>query len=114
MKNYIILPSAKKSHRGKIISSKNDIKKLLANEYKIRLRARSYRNDLVYTRLRKLKLFNLKLTLAKENRSQLWTMKELERALKDLKMNKSRDSEGLVNEIFKNDVIGTNLKKSLL
>ena len=41
-------------------------------------------------------------------------MKELEKALKDLKRNKSRDSEGLVNEIFKNEVIGTNLKKSLL
>ena len=41
-------------------------------------------------------------------------MKDLERALDDLKRNKSRDSESLVNEIFKNDVIGSDLKQSLL
>ena len=41
-------------------------------------------------------------------------MTQLERALKDLKNNKSRDFEGYVNEIFKADVIGEDLKKSLL
>ena len=41
-------------------------------------------------------------------------MKDLERALSDLKTNKSRDFEGYINEIFKNNVIGDNLKKSLL
>jgi hypothetical protein len=41
-------------------------------------------------------------------------MKDLESALCDLKRNKSRDFEGLVNEIFKLDVIGSDLKESLL
>ena len=59
-------------------------------------------------------MISLKLKKAEENKSKLWSMKELEKALKDLKRNKSRDSERLVNEIFKNDVIGTNLEKSLL
>ena len=41
-------------------------------------------------------------------------MKNLEAALNNLKRNKSMDSDGLINEIFKLDVIGHNLKKSLL
>ena len=41
-------------------------------------------------------------------------MKDLEKALSDLKNNKSRDFEGFINEIFKDNVIGENLKESLL
>ena len=41
-------------------------------------------------------------------------MKDLEKALNDLKRNKSRDHEGFINEIFKLDVIGEDLKKSRL
>ena len=41
-------------------------------------------------------------------------MSDLEDALSDLKNNKSRDHEGLINEVFKKQVIGDNLKKSLL
>ena len=41
-------------------------------------------------------------------------MHDLEKALCDLKRNKSRDHEGLVNELFKLDVIGDDLKNSML
>ena len=41
-------------------------------------------------------------------------MSDLERALSDLKKNKSRDFEGSINEIFKKGIIGDNLKTSLL
>ena len=41
-------------------------------------------------------------------------MKQLESALARLKNNKSRDPLGYINEIFKKNVIGDNLKKSLL
>ena len=109
-----ILPSAKKNHRGKILSSKKDIKMLLAKEYKNRLRSRPFRPDLIDQKIRRQYLFKLKLKQAEANKSIPWTMKELEHSLKDLKRNKSMDSEGFINEIFKNDVIGTNLKKSLL
>ena len=56
----------------------------------------------------------MKLKLAEANFSDLWTMSDLENALADLKDNKSRDNDGLINEIFKKNVIGTDLKKSLL
>ena len=41
-------------------------------------------------------------------------MFDLDRALRDLKNNRSRDPDGFLNEIFKKDIIGTNLKHSFL
>ena len=51
---------------------------------------------------------------AESVKSPEWTMSDLDKALKDLKRDKSRDYEGLVNEIFKHNVIGSDLKQSLL
>ena len=56
----------------------------------------------------------MKMKIAQSNRSPAWCMADLDRALANLKNNKSRDSEGLINEIFKKGVIGKDLKKSLL
>ena len=108
------LPTAQKNHAGKLVSDPNELKKLLAKEYKERLRARPLRPDLGNLDIRKNKIFKMKLELAEANSSSLWTMTDLEAALKDLKNNKSRDNDGLVNEIFKKDIIGEDLKKSLL
>ena len=52
--------------------------------------------------------------LAGAKSSPSWTMSDLEAALGDLKNNKSRDPEGLINELFKKNVIGENLKESIL
>ena len=41
-------------------------------------------------------------------------MKDLEAALKSLKKDKARDPLGRINEIFKDEVAGHNLKLSLL
>ena len=43
-------------------------------------------------------------------KSEAWTMKELDIVLQNLKKGKCRDPQGLMNEIFKPDVIGENLK----
>ena len=56
----------------------------------------------------------MKMKLASRRPTSLWTMSDLEVALKDLKNNKSRDPEGLGNELFKLNVIGEDLKRSLL
>ena len=108
------LPVAKKNHRGKIVSGAKDIKKLLAKEYKDRLRCRPIRPDLSNTKIRRNSIFNMKMKLAETRHSPDWKMSDLDLALSDLKTNKSRDHEGYVNEIFKNDLIGENLKTSLL
>ena len=65
-------------------------------------------------RKRKNIIFKMKMKLAKSNPSPVWKMSDLDKALRNLKNNKSRDSEGLINEIFKKDTIGIDLKKSLL
>ena len=59
-------------------------------------------------------LFKLRIELAKKKKTLPWKMKDLEKALNSLKSGKCRDPEGLIREIFKEDVIGDNLKESLL
>ena len=108
------IPTAKRNHKGKIVSAPGELKKLLAKEYKDRLRTRPFRPDMKTMKMSKEKNFKLKMRLAKRNVSSEWTMDQLDAALDNLKRNKSRDSEGLINEIFKRDVIGINLKRSLL
>ena len=56
----------------------------------------------------------MQLKIAEDNASAPRKMSDLERALKDLKNNKSRDHAGYINDIFKIGVIGSDLKKSLL
>ena len=41
-------------------------------------------------------------------------MKDLEEAIKELKTGKCRDPEGFIREVFKEDALGDDLKKSLL
>ena len=65
-------------------------------------------------RIRRKEIFDTKLILAGRNKSRDWTMKDLEEALKNLKNNKSRDFEGYVNELFKQETIGGDLKESIL
>ena len=60
------LPTAKKNHKGKLISGAKNLKILLLNEYKQRLRNRPVRPDLEPIRKRKNKIFNLKMKLAKK------------------------------------------------
>ena len=63
---------------------------------------------------RKKIIFDMKLKLTQSKKSPDWNYEDLTKALDDLKRNKSRDHEGLPNELFKNDVIGEDLKQSLL
>ena len=108
------LPTAKKNHEGRIISAPNELKSLLAKEYKERLRTRPLRPDLKHLKKGKKRIFLMKLKLAESHKSKPWTLSDLDKALGDLKNNKSRDPEGFLNEIFKKNVIGTNLKHSML
>ena len=108
------LPAAKKDHAGKLVTEPSELKRLLAKEYKERLRARPVRPDLDQLENRKRRIFQMKLKLAEANSSKEWNLLDLEKATRDLKVNKSRDNDGLINEIFKKGVIGKDLKISLL
>ena len=113
-KYKVPLPIAKRNFKGKIITDLTEIKKLLKKEYTQRLRKRPFRPDLGALEIRKNEIFNLQLKQVEESITKPWKMKDLDRALADLKNKKSRDHAGYINEIFKEGVIGTDLKKSLL
>ena len=49
-----------------------------------------------------------------KNKSEEFTMAELEKVLKNLKNDKSKDFNGYINEPFKEGVAGKDLKQSLL
>ena len=113
-KNSICLPVAKRNFKGKLLSSPRDIKNLLSLEYKNRLRSRPLRPDLKCITKNKKRIFKMKMALANSRKSELWKMEDLNKALNNLKNKKARDSEGFLNEIFKLEVIGDDLKTSLL
>ena len=108
------LPIAKLNHRGKLVSNPKEIKKLLAKEYKQRLRSRPTRPDLGDIKNRRKEIFRMQLKLAEETTSAPWDMKALDKALANLKNNKARDHAGYINELFKSEMIGSDLKRSLL
>ena len=61
---------------------------------------------------RKQRIFKIKMKLAESRTSPDWTISDLDDALARLKNNKNRDNDGFINEIFKKNVIGLDLKKS--
>ena len=87
------LPRAKINHIGKFISAPAGIKKLLAKEYKERLRARTMRSEMSYLKKKKKRILKMKLKLASNNKSKPWTMAVLELALRHAK---SREPGNLV------------------
>ena len=95
------LPTAKRNHKGKLVTGAREIKSLLGKEYRERLRSRPLRPDLLAMGRNKRKIFQLKMKLAERRESPDWTMNDLDKALGKLKNNKSRDFEGYINEIFK-------------
>ena len=108
------IPIAKEDHKGNLTYNPKQIKKLLAKEYKQRLRSRPTRPDLGDIKVRRKEIFEMQLKLAEKNSSSPWEMPALEKALRNLKNNKSIDHAGYANEIFKSGIIGSNLKHSLL
>ena len=117
-KNYpkilTALPVGKKDRNGNIITNHEGLKHLYLQTYINRLRNRPIKSGFEEIKKMKTELFELRLELAKNNKSQPWTMGDLEKALKGLKSDKARDPNGLVNELFKEGIAGRDLKLSLL
>ena len=90
-----VLPVAKKNHKGKLVSNPKAIKKLLAREYKERLRKRPVRQDFIEMRNRRKKIFKMKMKFAGNRSSPDWTMRDLEAALKNLKKKNPETLKGI-------------------
>ena len=113
-KNAQSLPVAKKNMKGQIISNPEALKELYLDTYVHRLRHRPIKTEFLELKQLKETLFSLRLKLAKLRKSKPWTENELDKVLKSLKKNKARDPHGLINELFKEGIIGTDLKDSLV
>ena len=103
-----------KIQSGNLITNHKGLKNLYLKTYKERLRSRPMKEDYEEIKNLKLVLFNLRKELSGNRKSKPWEMEDLEAILKNLKNDKARDPNCWINELFKNDVAGLNLKKSLL
>ena len=109
------LPVAKLNYQNQIISYPKDLTNLLGEEYgRIRLRKRPTHPLFVKEISIKKKIVKTKIQIASKKKTELFKMEDLEHVLKGIKGNKARDPKGISRIIFKNSIIGSNLKDSLL
>ena len=108
------LPSAKIDENGEIVTTAAQLKKLYKNTYENRLKHRKIKPELIKMYTMKMDLFELRNKVCKNIKSKPWTNENLLRVLRSLKNNKSADSSGLIYELFKPEIIGSDLFTSLL
>ena len=108
------LPIAKRDEKGMMITNQSLLKKLYTETYQFRLRSRTILPHLERLKYLREKLFYERLRKAEINKSNDWSMKELEKVLNSLKEGKSSDPRGLVNDLFRLENIGDDLKNSLM
>ena len=113
-KNAPTVPVGKKDSFGNMITNYEGLKNLYLNTYIQRLRNRPIKPELQEIRKLKEDLFSMRFELAKLDKSEPWTMEDLEDALNKLKDGKARDPNGWTNELFTNKVAGKYLKISML
>ena len=104
----------KKDRKGNLITNHLGLKNLYLKTYKQRLRNRPIQTGFKEIENLKSILFNLRNKLCEGRKSDPWKMEHLENAIKTLKKNKARDPNGWINELFRKDVAGNNLKLSML
>ena len=99
---------------GNLISGKNSLKMLYKTTYKERLEPKPIEEG--WENIQKLKenLFEERLELSRENRSDDWKLSKVLKICKKLKSGKARDREDLVYELFKPGFAGDDMFLSLL
>ena len=109
-------PIALKDKHGNLVTNEEGIKKLCLEEILERLRHRKIHPNLKELQTLKETLCQKRLDLARHIKSEPWSMKQLEDVLNRLKnkIHMCQDPHGYVNELFKYEAAGTDLKKSLL
>ena len=108
------VPVGKKNLKNEIVTNPQELKELYLNTFKYRLRHRPVKPGFEELLENQEELFNLRLELSKLDKSKPWKLCDLEAALKALKKRKCRDPDGLIREIFNEEVLGDDLKKLML
>ena len=107
-KNKPTLPAGKKNLKQQLI------KKLYLETFKYRLRHRPAQPGFEKLLNDQKELFDLRLEVAKAEKTKPWVIDDLENAIKSLKSGKCRDPEGIIREVFMDECMGEDLKQSLL
>ena len=108
------LPTGIKNINGKVITNPEEKKKVTIKHFEHRMRRRPKHEDVKEISETNEKTFLMRIEQARINKSPPFNMNELEKVLKSLKTGKSKDFNGYICELFKEGVLGNNLKQSLL
>ena len=107
-------PSAMLYQYGNLVTNSQKLEELTLKTYIDRLKALEIREDLKVHKMQREQLCNERIKQAQEVKTPSWTMSELNTVLKQLKSNKSRDTLGFANELFKPQNAGEDLKVATL
>ena len=105
-------PSAMKDEKGNLLTSDKAILDLGLKTFKERLEPNQIEPNLEQFEKETNEVCEIRLKLSKNNKTVPWTMDNLKNVLKQLDNDKSRDSDGFANEIFK--VAGEDLFQAVL
>ena len=107
-------PSAMLDGNDNLLTSNKAIQERAVEVFSKRLEANPIEDTLKDYEDETNKLCEARLKLCKSIKTEQWDEADLKEALKQLDKEKSRDPEGFANEIFKDDVAGTDLLKAVL
>ena len=104
------VPTGVKNVHGKVITNPNEKKHITLKHFRHRMRKRPTHEDTKEIAHIKETTFSMRIEEASKIKSPNFTMHELEKVLKHLKNEKSKDFNGYICELFKEGVVGTDLK----
>ena len=113
-KNRESLPFAKRNFEGKFVTTQKELKSLYVKTFTNRLRHRPIKTSFEHINVMKEELCTNRMKLASLNKSEPWNKDDLMKVLSSLKAGKARDPHGLLNELFKPGVAGTDFQTSFL
>ena len=99
---------------GNLVTAPESLKTLYLEHYRKRLEHRPIRDEYSEIFEKKVALWELRFEMLQQNKSDSWSVMNLRNTLKSLKKNKSRDPNGLINEVFSERVMGKDLEYAVL
>ena len=107
-------PAAKVDVNGRLVTDPDGLKQLYLDTFTHRLRQRPVRQDYEEVYQSQQGLLEKRLLITRDIKSSDWSEEDIINTLKSLKNGKCKDPLGLINEIFKPPVAGSDMIQSLL
>ena len=99
---------------GKLITNPDEKKSVTLNHFENRMRKRKVKDEVEDLIKTEEIVFNKRVKEAKQNVSLPFDITELNKVLKNLKTGKCKDPDNFIYDLFKDGVIGSDLRKSIL